>query len=285
MRGGLSRGIRQASDFLMTLQLTGAFKRESLANLQVRLPAVVIGGGLTAIDTGTELLAYYPLQVEKVLERYEKLAARLGERRRCAPVSMPRSGRSSTSSWSTVVPSAPSGACRSAAGEEPDLLRLVRQWGGVTVAYRRTLQESPAYRLNHEEVVKALEEGVRFAERLNPVEAILDPYGAVAAIDFARMAVVDGKLKPTGDTVRLPARSVCVAAGTSPNVIYEREHPGTFRLDDRMRYFAPHVVERGEDGRPALRPAARGETGFFTSYARNGALRQLLRRQSPGLCR
>ena len=43
------------------------------------LPAVVIGGGLTAIDTATELFAYYPVQVEKVLERYETLCAEAGE--------------------------------------------------------------------------------------------------------------------------------------------------------------------------------------------------------------
>jgi hypothetical protein len=49
----------------MALQLTGAAKESSLANLQVRLPAGVIGGGLTAIDTATEVNAYYPVQVEK----------------------------------------------------------------------------------------------------------------------------------------------------------------------------------------------------------------------------
>src|ERR1700704_676744 len=50
MKNNLIRGIRKASDFLMALQLTGAFKREALPNLQARLPAVVIGGGRTAID-------------------------------------------------------------------------------------------------------------------------------------------------------------------------------------------------------------------------------------------
>ncbi|CAN5905026.1 hypothetical protein BH11PSE3_BH11PSE3_17550 [soil metagenome] len=60
---GLARGVRAASDFLMALQLTGAAKKDSIANLQIRLPVVVIGGGLTAVDTATESLAYYPLQV------------------------------------------------------------------------------------------------------------------------------------------------------------------------------------------------------------------------------
>ena len=45
----------------------------------MRLPVVVIGGGLTAIDTATELLAYYPVQVEKFLSRYETLVAERGE--------------------------------------------------------------------------------------------------------------------------------------------------------------------------------------------------------------
>ena len=40
--------MRAASDFLLALQLTGAAKRDSLANLQIRLPVVVIGGGLSA---------------------------------------------------------------------------------------------------------------------------------------------------------------------------------------------------------------------------------------------
>ena len=71
MPGGLARGVRQASDFLMALQLTGAAKMSSVANLQLRLPVVVIGGGLTAIDTATEALAYYIRQVEKSVDPVE----------------------------------------------------------------------------------------------------------------------------------------------------------------------------------------------------------------------
>src|SRR5262249_44675865 len=79
IKKNIACGLRKASDFLMALQLTGAFKRHALPNLQVQLPAIVIGGGLTAIDTATELFAYYPVQVEKVLNRYEQLVAEQGE--------------------------------------------------------------------------------------------------------------------------------------------------------------------------------------------------------------
>jgi NADPH-dependent glutamate synthase beta subunit-like oxidoreductase len=40
LKNNIARGIRKASDFLMGLQLTGAYKRSALANLQVRMPAI-----------------------------------------------------------------------------------------------------------------------------------------------------------------------------------------------------------------------------------------------------
>src|SRR4029078_3523634 len=71
--GSLAPGMRQANDFLMALQLGNAANKSSLTNLQVRLPAVIIGGGLTGVDTATEVQAYYIAQVEKILFRYETL--------------------------------------------------------------------------------------------------------------------------------------------------------------------------------------------------------------------
>src|SRR6185369_16214034 len=72
------------------------------------------------------------------------------------------------------------------AGEAPDFVALVRGWGGVTIAYRKRMVDSPAYRLNHEEVIKALEEGIVFAESLNPIEAVPDAHGALRAVVFSR---------------------------------------------------------------------------------------------------
>src|SRR5262249_48375007 len=173
LRNNIIRGIRKASDFLMALQLTGAFKEEALANLQMELPAVVIGGGLTAIDTATELLAYYPLQAEKTLARYEALCAERGET--AVRATFDQEERETLDRILSHGKQVRDERARAhATGELADLARLCRSWGGVSIAYRRSMEESPAYRLNHEEIIKALEEGICFVEDMERTEAAPD---------------------------------------------------------------------------------------------------------------
>ena len=261
IKNNLIRGIRKASDFLMALQLTGAFKADALSNLQVRLPAVVIGGGLTGVDTATELLAYYPLQVEKILDRYEALVKEIGELDVRSLLDPEEHGiLDEFLSHGRAVREERARAA--AAGDAPDFIALVRKWGGVTLAYRKRLQDSPAYRLNHEEVTKALEEGIAIAENLDPVEAVPDEFGAVRSMVFTRRAA-DG----TAERLELPARTVLVAAGTVPNVTYEKEHTGTFQLDSRQKFFQGFRALKGADGTFSLEPDA---NGFFTSYHQDG---------------
>ena len=61
-----------------------------------------------------------------------------------------------------------------------------------------------------------------------------------------------------------PARTVCVAAGTSPNVIYEKEKPGTFKMDEWRQFFQPHKVERNGDGQLHAVEAAKGRDRHFS---------------------
>ncbi|HYI09906.1 MAG TPA: FAD-dependent oxidoreductase, partial [Thermoanaerobaculia bacterium] len=263
MKNNLLRGMRQASDFLMALQLTGAFKKNSLANLQVRLPAVVIGGGLTAIDTATELFAYYPVQVEKVLERYESMSGELGvERVRSGYDAEELSILDEFLAHGHAVRAERERAAQ--AGEAPDFIALVRSWGGVTIAYRKSMLDSPAYRLNFEEIEKAFEEGIGYAEMLSPVEAVADEFGHLRSLLFEKQVVEDGRWKDSGEIVELQARSVMIAAGTAPNVIYEKEHPNTFKLDKWKQFFQSYSLGAGleliEDDE------ASRDRGFFTSY-------------------
>ena len=268
MKNNLLRGVRLASDFLMGLQATGAYKANSLANLQLRLPAIVIGGGLTAIDTATEMQAYYVVQVEKALDRYDRLVLKIGEEAIWAKLDEEERGIIDT--WlkhGRAIRAERSAAA--AAGRAPDFNRLVRAWGGVTIVYRKRLQDSPAYRLNHEEVVKSLEEGIRFAECLNPVECISDAFGAVAELRCEYQVQENGRWKSSGKFVTLGARAVMIAAGTHPNTTYDREHPGTFQLDAKGEFYRGHKFEN-LDGVKRLVPAERGAVGFFTSYEKDG---------------
>jgi NADPH-dependent glutamate synthase beta subunit-like oxidoreductase/NAD(P)H-flavin reductase len=271
MKNNLIRGIRQASDFLMALQLTGAFKKDTLSNLQVRLPAVVIGGGLTGIDTATELFAYYPIQVEKMLAKYEQVVAEFGEEAVVEKFDE-EEVRVLQEFLEHGKEVRAERARAAAAGEEPNFIPMVRGWGGVSLIYRKRLQDSPAYRLNHEEVQKALEEGIDIVECMNPAEAVPDEYNAVRALIFERLEYVaeTGKFENTGEMHEFPAHTVCVAAGTSPNVIYEKEKPGTFKMDEWRQYFQPFKVERNGDGKLHAVEAEKGETGFFTSYEHDG---------------
>ena len=271
MENNLARGVRMASDFLMGLQGQGAYRKNSLTNVQVELPAVVIGGGLTAIDTATELQAYYVTQVEKALERFERLKRRIDEGAIWAKLDEEETRTLRT--WldhGRMVHA--ERAAAAAAGRPPDFARLVRSWGGVTIAYRKRLQDSPAYRLNHEEVIKSLEEGIGFVECMSPVASLLDEHDHVRALECARMSLVEGKWKDTGEKVVLPARAVMVAAGTNPNAVYEREHPGTFVIDEKESCFGMHRAVEQPDGSFIPEKVKPGETGFFTSYHQGGRL-------------
>ena len=240
---GLANGVRTASDFLMALQLTGAARADSVANMQLRLPVVVVGGGLTAIDTATESLAYYPVQVEKFLARYEALVAETGE----AAVEAAWTEDERAIAREFLEHARAIRVERAAAANEgrpARVLELLQRWGGVTIAYRRRLIDSPSYTLNHEEVAKALEEGIWFAEGLTPLEVEIDAHERARALKVSiQHNDGDGVWHETG-RAELPARTILIAAGTQPNTIAAREDPAHFRLDGR--YFQA----LDEDGKP-----------------------------------
>ncbi len=247
MKNGLARGVRQASDFLMALQLTGAAKAQSLANLQVRMPIVVIGGGLTAIDTATESLAYYPVLVEKFLRRHEELTEEIGE----GGVEAMWVEEERAVAQEFIAHARAIREERAAAAKEeraPRLIDLLNSWGGVTIAYRRRLVDAPSYTLNHEEVAKAMEEGIRFAECLAPEAVEVDAFGAAMALRLERQqAGAGGALVKTGERITLPARTILVAAGTQPNTMLAREDEHNVRLDGR--YFQA-IDEQGNPVTP-----------------------------------
>jgi NADPH-dependent glutamate synthase beta subunit-like oxidoreductase/NAD(P)H-flavin reductase len=176
--GALTSGVRLASDFLMVLQLTGAAKKDSLANLQILGPILVLGGGLTAIDTATEAKAYYTVQAKKFKDRYNQLLEIYGE----AEVKK---------GWSTQ--------------DHLDAEQLLTtETVDVRIIYRNDITNAPSYTLNHEEVEKALEEGIVFEPNLIPLRIEKDAAGQVKGLWAKRENIEEF----------LPARCIIMAVGT-----------------------------------------------------------------------
>ena len=272
LKNNLMRGIRKASDFLMALQLTGAAKSSSLANLQVRLPAGVIGGGLTAIDTATELMAYYPAQVEKILHRYETLVNVYGEQ-----TVRSRYDKEEISILDEFLAHGKAIHAErqraEAEGEQPHFQPLVESWGGVTLFYRKGMKDAPAYRQNHEEINEALEEGIALAEGMSPLSADADEYGHLNAVEFEKLVLENDGWKSAGQIIKVPLRSLYVAAGTSPNTIYQSEYPDTFVMD---KWFFQRYEPEWTNGSVELVPMADeafpklGKPAPLTSYQKDG---------------
>lgn len=266
--GSLAPGMRQANDFLMALQLGNAAKKDSLTNLQVRLPAVIIGGGLTGVDTATEVQAYYITQVEKVLTRYEKLVSTYGEDTLLDQLDTASleileefllHGKAVRKERERAHPT----------GEKPNFIKLIRQWGGVTIVYRRTMQESPAYINNHEELAKALAEGVYYLEALEPASVNLNQFGQVEAlICHRRVHKTAEEWEATLEEVRIPARAIFVATGTQPNTAYEFEHRGTFTRQG-MQYQHYEDSENVLTIPHGVRHCKEPHFGPFTSYQKD----------------
>ena len=184
LKNNFAKGIRAASDFLMSLQLTGAFQENLFTGLQIRMPIVVIGGGLTAVDTACEAQAYYFTQIKKFAARVEKIGkekifAILNEEEKIIAEEFLRDAEKKENF------------------SKGEML--------VKILYRKKIQDSPAYRLNHQELNKSLAEGIEFVENITPLEAELDEFGAIKNLKCA-----DGK--------SFECKSLLIAAGTTPNI-------------------------------------------------------------------
>ncbi len=100
----------------------------------------------------------------------------------------------------------------------------------TTIVYRRTENELPARK---EEVHHAHEEGVEFSMLTNPVEILADEKGWVRAVKCIRMELgepdASGRRSPVpveGSEFEIPAETVIMSLGTSPNPLIARTTEG-----------------------------------------------------------
>jgi NADPH-dependent glutamate synthase beta subunit-like oxidoreductase len=204
-------GVRLASDFLMALHLGDAAKLNSKTTLRMQLPAVVIGAGLTAVDAATEALAYYPIQVMNFYRRYNQIVERHGQVSASKLIDIESDVASIFLEHGRILQEELDAA--KLEKRSPNYLPYLDQWGGVTIHYRKSLQDSPAYRLNPHELKNALAEGVRFVEHSEPINILTDASDRLKALEF----------NIRNQKKSIPVKTLLIAAGTKPNIVLAEE--------------------------------------------------------------
>ncbi len=189
-----AKGVHCASDFLMQLHLSDALKKNSNTNLQVELPLIVIGAGLTAIDTAVEAFFYYAVQVEEFLSKVEILGHEF-------------------------LAALPEDDCERAerfiqharllreAKNKQEKIAILKSFGGASIVYRNTFERSPSYKTNYEELEDGLRDGICFLENIEPIEVALDENGRCSGLIYKNGII--------------PARTILIATGTNPNLAKE----------------------------------------------------------------
>ena len=146
-------------------------------------------------------------------------------------------------------------------GRRAGLPAARRSWGGVSLVYRKRVLDSPAYRLNHEEVIKASRRACASSRTSRPMEAVLDARGHVKAMKFERQLETASRWRD----VELPARTCAsppARARTSPTRRSTRDVRA--RQEEAVLPAARGRVDDDGDARGSSR--RRAQEGFFTSY-------------------
>ena len=159
----LPSGVRFASDFLMSLYLTGAkYKGFSSAIFQLKMPIAIIGGGLTAIDAAVEAKKFYidllksveeNIQYLKHNENFNNFYNKLNEYE-----------QNLLMEYISHIEHMKKG----------DLSFLE-----ISLFYRSEMKSSPAYKLNHFELQELFDNAINFYENSDLIEVEKDEYGFI----------------------------------------------------------------------------------------------------------
>lgn len=198
--GNLAPGVKMAADFLMTLHLAKPYNPHSLASLPLKLPVVVIGGGLTAIDAATEAAAYYPELVLNFSKKVTEIGGTVWLN------TLPPKEHELAQLWLNHAHLYKSELqAATAKGREADFSTITRTLGGVKLIYHRELDQAASYRLNHQEIQESLKQGIEIIDNMSAQEIITNHHGEVEAIRIKELDGTEAIIK---------AASVLVAIGT-----------------------------------------------------------------------
>ncbi len=218
----LSKGVRTSSEFLMNLH-GGAYQSNNFLNLQVELPLVVLGCGLTAVDCATEALLYYQRLLKKYILPYSSYS--FDEKQEfLQTLSIEDSSKLKIYEQHYKL-----------LEESQDKIATLQIIGGVTIVYHKDIKQSKAYRINAHELHSALKQGVKIQDNTVLKEIILDEFGGIKELKC---------LYNNEQIITIPAKNMILALGTNPNNIvieeFQEYFPNSINLDfkpERLRTF------------------------------------------------
>lgn len=195
IQGESLNGVYSANEFLTRNNLMKAYRDDYATPVNVGHHVVVVGGGNVAMDAARTALRLQGLRTAQ---------------RSFTPFEMTENDSF--------------GMTDTASAESTDRADT------VSIVYRRTETELPARR---EEVHHAKEEGIVFEFLTNPVEILSDDKGNVRAVKCIRMELgepdASGRRSPVaipGSEFEIPADTVIMSLGTSPNPLIASTTPG-----------------------------------------------------------
>lgn len=194
-------GVKTSSEFLMNLHL-GAFQLHNLLNLQIQLPLVVIGAGLTAVDCATEAYVYYQRLLHKVALEYKKIQNHQKEKAFLQTLTNQEKKLLTTYLKHHNL-------LEQIKDNPEKIIPTLQQLGGVQIIYHKEFNESNAYKQNYQELQKALQQGVSFIEHTTLEKINLNENQEVASI-----SVINNLTK---EITQIPVRTIIFALGTHPN--------------------------------------------------------------------
>ena len=210
----LPANVRTASDFLMALGSGGAHFKDSNTNFMIHLPAIVIGAGLTAIDAATEITKYYPLLAKKIYKYFkDKNLDTLGKKEKIEASRLIYAGRLYEEEDKLALQE----------DRRPNYQKITDKLGGVYILYRRNINESPSYRLGHEEVQDCLKHGVKIIENCDFQKIEEDEFGMCSSITISKGNIAS----------KIDAKTVFFATGTSS---FTPEDVGILTSENKQKF-------------------------------------------------
>ncbi len=230
-----AKGMRMASDFLMNLHLGEAFKQDIFSNLQIRMPAIVLGGGLTAVDSACEIMSYYQRQVKKFAIKTKEIIAKIGEKSFWDSLSLEQS--------QIAREFLQHASCE-------DLQKYLQDNKMVTLAYHKKINLSPAYRNNHKELIEAIAEGVNIEEEVVVLSVEVDSFENLTAVNVEKF---DSQLQAKS-CFKKDCRSLLIAYGTEPNI--------TIVTTDKVLIPLERISERTPEKTAKIADSDKEKEGF-----------------------